>query len=201
LATKRTCLKPASLISLDLHSMNTRLKQAFSLSLFLAICSNSQQVFAQATQPQDGSVVTSPPTKNRLSEIQTEMRALCKSPELVVYFNKTPCSTNDTTTAHLSDQTKITAEEKIAINKAAQLFGNLFNESNDILRVRDSKSQQIVKFRETVAIPAQNKARNDLVDGKISWGEYNKRRKEINDRLQAEQRRIYSDLIAGSPSK
>jgi len=181
--------------------MNTLLRQAFSISMLLAIYSNSHEVFAQQNPTQGSSVVASQPTKNRLSEIQTEMRALCESPDLVVYFNKTPCSTNDTTTAHLSDQTKITAEEKIALNKAAQLFGNLFNESNDILRVRDSKSQQIVKFRETVAIPAQNKARHDLVDGKISWGEYNKRRKEINDRLQAEQRRIYGNLVAGSPGK
>jgi hypothetical protein len=181
--------------------MNTLLRQAFSISMLLAIYSNSHEVFAQQNPTQGSSVVASQPTKNRLTEIQAEMRALCKSAALAPYFNKTPCSTNEMTADHFNDRSKVTAEEKIALNKAAQLFGDLFNESNNILRARDFKSQQIVKYRETVAIPAQNKVRLDLAEGKISWGEYNKRRKEINDGLQAEQKRIYSNLIADSAGK
>jgi hypothetical protein len=51
------------------------------------------------------------------------MQALCKKPELAAYFNKSPCSTNQMTAEHLTDQTKATPAEKIALDQASQSFG------------------------------------------------------------------------------
>jgi hypothetical protein len=50
-------------------------------------------------------------------------------------------------------------------------------------------------YNKLVAFPAAQKNRLDLYQGNITWGVYNRKRKEISDGMAAESRRVVQQKI------
>lgn len=145
---------------------------------------------AQASQQQQQSQIAKGQAK--LDQIGQEIKAACSNPEYQIYFAKSPCSTNEITLSQMSDKTKITAAEKVVLEKALSKTDKLIKEGQAIMQSGGSqKDKEMVNYMQTLQTPAAEKNRLDLFDGKITWGEYNRKRKEINEAYQSAKRRIY----------
>ena len=92
----------------------------------------------------------------------------------------------------MSDKSKITNAEKVALEAAVSAYDKLNLEGNDILRKGGAADKVYVRYMEQTVIPAATKNRLDVYEGKITWGDYNKRRQEINRALESERKRIYN---------
>ncbi len=130
--------------------------------------------------------------KSRSDAVYAQMAASCKNPDYAAYYAKTFCSAPESTLAMMSDKSKINAREKEVLNAWSQAYDKLLLEANDLARQYGSaKDKQIILYYDTVSTPASQKNRLDLYDGKITWGDYNRRRKEINDAIAVERKRIF----------
>ena len=129
--------------------------------------------------------------RDSAAAIIARMGALCSKAEYAPYFSKTFCASPDASLALMTDKNKINNAERAALNAWSQEYDKLFIELNAISTKQGNENdKKIVRYRETVAQPAAQKNRLDLYDGKITWGDYNRRRKDINDAMAVEQKRI-----------
>jgi hypothetical protein len=114
-----------------------------------------------------------------------ERRQACLSAEFQALFaKKMPCNALETTPEQLSDRSKISPNEKVALSKwqtvnegyserAATIYRQYFSRNGDALA--------------SILQRAGDESRNaalDLSNGRISWGDYNKRRLDINKRVE-----------------
>lgn len=112
------------------------------------------------------------------NDIQKKQRALCENAELKNYYLKTSCLPLEMTRGQLSDKNKITPTQQLIIPKIRSAEDALNKEERTKLRMSGSTGGAVADFLE-LSIASQNKNIQDLDGGKVSWGEYNYRRKEI----------------------
>ena len=144
------------------------------------------------TPMRDGGVAPSTaPVKSKLSVLVGQMRELCGNPTFAAYHAKTYCSVSDATLLNMTDKSKISNQEKDSLNMYSQAYDRLYKEWNDLARIEgNAQAKQLASYNEIVVQPAVQKNRLDLFEGKISWGDYNRRRKEILDASSIEFNRI-----------
>ena len=95
----------------------------------------------------------------------------------------------------MSDRTKISQAQKNALNAWSQAYDKLANELNEALALTSTANKQMADYNKLVAFPAAQKNRLDLYQGNITWGVYNRKRKEISDGMVAESRRVVQQKI------
>jgi hypothetical protein len=66
---------------------------------------------------------------------------------------------------------------------------------NEALALTSAANKQMADYNKLVAFPAAQKNRLDLYQGNITWGVYNRKRKEISDGMVAESRRVVQQKI------
>lgn len=104
----------------------------------------------------------------------------CQKHELKEYYSKTPCNVAGITFEHMSDASKITPAQKIAMQKARALADEINKEQLVINRTfGDAMGAKVSDLIESTTTPQNDKNNLDLYNGKISWGDYNQKRKEI----------------------
>lgn len=119
--------------------------------------------------------------KKAFDDFRLMVQANCTKTELKEYYAKSACTANEITFAQIADDTKITKEQKIVLPKQREsvaetqkiykelqikYYGDLGRRRSDLL----NKTQVV-----------QDESNNlDLFNGKITWGEYNKKRKAIS---------------------
>ena len=120
-----------------------------------------------------------------VSAVIDEQRKVCSQADLQELFSKKmPCKAEDATHEQLSDRSKISSNEKIAFLKWEKISA----ESNQKLAAINRKHK--FKFGEAVAsliekgLVDRKKLAADFSSGRISWGEFNKRRKDAYTRYQ-----------------
>jgi hypothetical protein len=118
-------------------------------------------------------------TKSLGDPTGAEIKQLCSREDLKPYFNKSPCNAEDATLEQLTDKSRITQPEKIALSK--------FRAETAAVTKRMTESlEQTNPAAARVAIPLINTAQAEhekvaiaLYDGRITWGQYTQRRQEI----------------------
>jgi hypothetical protein len=132
--------------------------------------------------------------KARYDQNTEQMKAACNSPDFQLYYNKTSCLANDVTLSQMTDKSKITTAEKLVLEAATTNVDNLIKDNLNLIRQFGSqKDKALADYVETVQNPNLEKNRLDLFDGKITWGDFNRRRKEIGDASSVTSRRIYGN--------
>ena len=114
-------------------------------------------------------------------------KALCAKPEYAPLFVKSPCFPTDITFEQIADNTKITPEQKAIGLKCWTEVDALSKENIEVLRIHGDI--QMADYFESI-LPEIDKYNLDLLNGVITWGEYNQRRKDLNARNMAEVRKI-----------
>ena len=137
---------------------------------------------AQGAQPS--------PVKIAFDTFAAEAQARCREPELQPYFAKTSCNAFDITLEQLTDSSKITEEQKVALQKNRSEY---LQQSRKLIQaIRQyggQKGASVATLREKSDEEVDANIL-ELYTGRISWGEYNRHRKDINVRLRDNQNEI-----------
>ncbi len=128
--------------------------------------------------------------QEQLDKLQKQSDERCASPEFKAYYEKSPCRTNQINFQYISDNSKITpAQKKIFLKLRAA--------------IEEGQRQRIQVDRETgfgwaadvfeqFSIPPNDANNLDLLNGKITWGEYNTKRRDIFNNFMVEVRNAAS---------
>jgi len=123
-----------------------------------------------------------------ISKLNQDIRDICTKDEYKDYYKNTPCNTNDITFEQLANNSKITENEK-------KILLEITNKTDVLTRQQDEArklyggyiDKKYAEFRNDVLIPEITSYRLDLYNGKITWGQYNQKRKdnmkEANEKL------------------
>lgn len=141
---------------------------------------NKEATQAQIQQQQSANQYKAQEIKSRFDEIGKLGDSNCAKPELALYYAKSSCKANEITFGQIADNTKITANEKVVLLK-----------QRDAVEETQKKWMQVqidefgtigrkrVDLANSTLRPENDKNNLDLYNGKITWGEYNKNRKDI----------------------
>jgi hypothetical protein len=120
-----------------------------------------------------------------------ETNALCKDPAYKLIYLKTSCLSSDITLEQMTDGSKITAQQKvpfIELRKILSSKATAFFESAK--NIHGSSGEKLQSLYLTTLLPETDKNNIDLYAGKITWGEWNQRRKEIGLKFQQASKNI-----------
>ena len=130
--------------------------------------------------------------KELLESLNKESNDFCNKEEYKRFFIKSPCFANDITAEQLSDKSMIQDAEKNDFLKYREEVSAIDKKFSDIAQTYgDSKDKEFGLFLEKNSIKNKRKASLDFAEGKITWGEFNKIRKEIAQEGERERIRIY----------
>jgi hypothetical protein len=114
---------------------------------------------------------------NRL-KLKSEER--CASPAYKLYYEKTACVADNITFEQLTDKSKITPAQKQTLVKVRAMVDEVNKEQNRLARMHGGLiGAKRADLAESSLFPKNDKNNVELYEGKITWGEYNQRRKEI----------------------
>ncbi len=176
-----------------------RLSVFLSSTLMLCACAPLHDLLQQSAAPGAESPAQTP-TEDELVEIARGMptekdiqerflalpgmyRQICLAPELAPYFDKTPCLPSMATKAHVNDTTRITPVQAAAMRQAVSEIRELNDETRRLmiesgLEPYASHARHAASTLDPLVVTNQNA----LINGEITWGEYNRRRLELGNR-------------------
>lgn len=119
--------------------------------------------------------------KINIAQIGEEIAAVCSKPEYQAINIKTPCKASLITLEQLSDTDKITPSEKPTFTKMASEVKPLRLKQVTAYRSAGDATGNELANQQDRLIVKREKIDLDIYEGKITWGEFNKARKEISD--------------------
>lgn len=123
-----------------------------------------------------------PTDRERFNQLRAERDALCSNPKYAMIIAKSPCSSDNLTSQQLSDSSKITPQQK-ALVLEFQAEAKKSSPEMKLLISRQTRdpdaANQRLRYLDSVVEPAYDENRQRLLDGKITWGQYNTRGREI----------------------
>lgn len=128
-------------------------------------------------------VASNEQTKTAFDGIKNEAAELCARPDLQPYYSKTACKPEDTTLEQMADKTRATNAEKIALNKVRTEVRRLTDETNALVRQYNPQNANAIIARREQAAAEQDALALDFYEGRITRGEFNRRRMEISKKL------------------
>lgn len=111
--------------------------------------------------------------------IQAKVVEMCNRDELREYYKKTACRAQEISFQHIADNTKITESQKTAVLLQSKENTVIQTDLKTLHKKRGDLGMKTVELATNFLDPENDKNRLDLYNGKITWGEYNKRRREI----------------------
>jgi len=134
----------------------------------------------------------SSPLKIKTKQISQELNEKCAKAEFKPLFIKSACKARNISLEQLADITMISEVEKPVFSKYRSEGTDLNNQLLDAMRTDgQSKEKEFASVLEGVYAQL-DKIALDLFEGRITWGQYNKKRKELYQGVKEEQSRIFS---------
>ena len=118
--------------------------------------------------------------KARLSQIFGKIRAACVAEDYLEYYRKTPCNINEVTIAHLADNSRITDAQKVALLKQREMINSFQVDIYSAMMMAGPAGVREVEVSKNMSQPAHEQNHLNLYSGKITWGEFNQRRRAIS---------------------
>ena len=125
------------------------------------------------------SCTTRDQAKAAIDALKSEALEICDREDLQAHWSKTPCKPEDTTLEQMADKSRITNAEKVALSKGNAESRRIAKETLDIYRQYYPQLVPSIKAQRE----ALDKVTMDFYEGRISRGEYNKRRMETFSKL------------------
>ena len=156
----------------------------------LQAATSSQTSQQQQAPPQPQNQAASNPLKTSVEQIIKEQNEVCAREEYKPLFLHTWCEPKDTGFEHFVDRSKLSESDKPLFLKFQSEWGRLLLRSEAAARAYGgSKGKDLAAaFARGESLALKN--RLNLYEGKITWGEYNKRRKKITDMFRRDYDRI-----------
>lgn len=107
------------------------------------------------------------------------LKKMCFAPEYEEYFAKTPCLPTTPTKRQLSDTSRITSAQSDAARQAFAAIAKINEDTRRMMREsglpRYTQAAQKVASLDTLV----ERLQTELLSGKITWGQYNRRRARL----------------------
>jgi hypothetical protein len=107
------------------------------------------------------------------------LRALCRKPEYYLYYSWAPCQIREVTPEQLADRARVTAAEKPVIIKLKAEFTDMNARLVAAHRQYNEKYGEALATNIEQTIASAELVRREYLDGRLTRGEYNKRRRDI----------------------
>lgn len=160
--------------------------QIFKEWELFSLCMKSEQAKKGFIEPSKQDVNRMKAYQQETEDENNEMKQFCLRDEFKNYMAKTACFTNEITFEQMSDTSYLNKSDKsmfLKMRKHAQAYNKKQND-----RLRNWNTPQAIKVANDNVPFLFEQEKNDLnlYTGKITWGEYNTRRKEIvNEAMKA----------------
>ena len=144
------------------------------------------------------------PPKNPFAEamgkLQAELEAHCKKDGLALFYKKTACHPKDISFDQLADTSKATADEKPQIQQVQNEINDIEGRMAQVLRqYAGDKGNRAAAVTEKIHdLSEQNMM--DLYTQKETWGDYNRKRKELANQARDEINAIKAEKPAADSS-
>ena len=125
-----------------------------------------------------------------LDKLKQQTDSRCASPEFKPYYEKTPCLANQINFQYVSDNSKITAIQKKVIQNLRSAIDE--NQRERVRVDRETGFGWAADLMEQFLIPPNDANNLDLLNGKITWGEYNTKRRDIFNNFMVEVKKAAS---------
>ena len=125
-----------------------------------------------------------------MKEIEADGRTLCKRPDLYPYYSWAPCRAREATPEQITDRAKVTAAEKPAFLAAMSESDNINARIIAARRQNDEKNGEAIAVTIEQSTATSKRFRQEYLEGRITRGEYNKRRRDIAISAEADEVRI-----------
>lgn len=140
---------------------------------------NQQAVQQQIQQQQLNISQNQSRVQNEQTKFKDRIDQICTNPEYKLYYAKTACRQLDITFEQLADSSKITQQQKAVLVKWRATADAYFKENMAFQRTLGVRGNKIADLQQRFLVPKSESMALDLYNGKITWGEYNKQRKEM----------------------
>ena len=122
--------------------------------------------------------------QEELDRLKQKTEDRCASPEFKLYYEKTPCLATQINFQYVSDTSKITQAQKKDFLKVRAAIDESQKQRNQL--DRETRFGWVADVVEQFSIPPNDANNLDLYNGKITWGEYNTKRRDIANDFMAE---------------
>jgi hypothetical protein len=123
--------------------------------------------------------------KNAFDNLTAQLNAVCIKPELKEYYAKSSCRANEVTFSQLADDTKITSAQKAILTMQRDSSSEIIKIYKELqIKYFGEIGRKRVDLSNSFLEPKNDDNNLDLYNGKITWGEYNKRRRDISNEYQ-----------------
>lgn len=139
---------------------------------------NKQALEGQLQQQQLGMAVAQSNNQSQMNRLKAQDDATCANPDFKAYYTKTTCYAQDITFEQLADTSKITSAQKIALVKQRAAITANQKDRVAFQKSLGGKAAKVADLVSSSLMPQQEQLNLDLYNGKITWGEYNKQRKD-----------------------
>ena len=139
-------------------------------------CMNAQGWYVQDKRQQQAMTQA---TKDGWKALVEEVRQLCAREELQPYFSKTPCLPEETTLEQMADKSRITPSEKEALSKVKSEIAAISKRMNEYVRQIDPRHGNAIALVRERSVTEVDKVAMDFYEGRITRGEYNKKRRDL----------------------
>jgi hypothetical protein len=134
-----------------------------------------------------------PPNALGLSKLNQQSQDLCIDEAFKAYLNKAPCAIG---LENISDQSYITIVEKESMINYFKKWEEIENKRLNLLRNGGMQNKKMYEWRVTYWLPKVDENRIALINGKITYGAYNTRRKELNNEVRTVSQRFNEEVNA-----
>lgn len=125
--------------------------------------------------------------KEDMEKLKQKTAERCANPEFKEYYDKSPCLAEQINFQYVSDTTKITPAQKKVF---AKVRADIDASQKERARIDRESGNGFAADTALRLLAGPNDANNlDLYNGKITWGEYNAKRREIFSNFIAELRK------------
>lgn len=118
-------------------------------------------------------------TQYKARLLSKEASDACKLDEYKLFVSKSPCDQKDINLLHLADSSFINEQEKIAMLAFVKSSDEIERKRLEAFRVGGMVEKKLYEYRLKIYNPKIQEIRLSLLTGKINFGEFNKRRKEL----------------------
>lgn len=126
----------------------------------------------------------STPYKDAIDALDAEARENCTREEIQAFIRKAPCFGNVATLEQLSDKSKISSNEKATLSSWRKMVGEHNKKVASTHRQYSPQNgNRLAEALEKLNVAGDQLAL-ELYNGKITWGEFNKRRLELGTKAQ-----------------
>lgn len=140
---------------------------------------NTKALEGQLQQQQASNMVVQSQLQSESERITQQANAICANPDYKPYYSKSACQAADISFEQLADQNKITPAQKAVLLKQRAAIADIQKARTELNRRAGGRAAKIADAGNTYLIPQNDQNNLDLYNGKITWGEYNKNRKDI----------------------